>query len=132
MLRWTVTRNYLKSAASGLSGSMPKIDQAKLASVMIPVPPLTDQELIVAESSRKLSLVDAAELVAIKSRERANNVRRSLLVAAFNGKLVEQDVADEPALVLWKRLQETRSSAQTIRTAARRSRSSKTKKEFLP
>ena len=58
-------RAYLKANASGSAGSMPKINQAVVESIPIPLPPLTVQRQIVAELEAERKLVEAnRELIA--------------------------------------------------------------------
>jgi type I restriction enzyme, S subunit len=58
--------------------------------VPIPVPPLPEQERIVEILEAHLSRLDAALAVADVVEERAGALRRSLLHAAFTGKLTEK------------------------------------------
>lgn len=79
----------LQRRAKGAAGSMPKIDQEAIGSARIPLPPGTDQLRIVAE----IAVADTglrqvrAELEAAQLRSAA--LRRSLLAAAFSGRLSE-------------------------------------------
>lgn len=52
-------RQYFKARAQGISGSMPKIDQAVIERFPIPLPPLAEQRRIVAEVDRLMSLARA-------------------------------------------------------------------------
>lgn len=52
-------REYLRSKASGTSGSMPKINQATLLGAEIPVPPVAEQHRIVAKVDELMVLCDA-------------------------------------------------------------------------
>ncbi len=54
-------RDYLRAHASGTSGSMPKINQATLKSLPIPLPPLAEQRRIVAKVDQLMALVDRLE-----------------------------------------------------------------------
>jgi hypothetical protein len=57
----TTSRDFLRARASGTSGSMPKINQATLTSLPIPVPPLLEQRRIVAKVDELMNLVDQLE-----------------------------------------------------------------------
>lgn len=51
-------RNFLRARASGTSGSMPKINQATLRALPLPIPPLPEQRRIVAKAGQLMALVD--------------------------------------------------------------------------
>lgn len=73
-------------------------------SVHIALPPLAEQEAIVAEVESRLTDVTAAEAVVSASLTRAARLRQSILKEAFAGRLVPQDPAEEPASVLLERI----------------------------
>lgn len=79
----------LRRRAKGAAGSMPKIDQEAVGSVLIPLPSGKDQRRIVAQVAaadtglRQLR----AELEAVQLRSAA--LRRSLLAAVFSDRLSE-------------------------------------------
>lgn len=52
-----------------------------------PVPPLTEQERIVAEVERRLSVVTAIEQTITANLSRAERLRQSILHRAFTGQL---------------------------------------------
>jgi type I restriction enzyme, S subunit len=54
-------RNFLRSRASGTSGTMPKINQTTLKNLPIPIPSLAEQRRIVAEVDRLMALCDELE-----------------------------------------------------------------------
>lgn len=81
-----------------------------LKSFPIPDLPSERQRLIVAEVESRLSVIDSLRAAADRSFGRANSLRRSILEAAFSGKLMPQDPADEPASVLLERIAEERAS----------------------
>jgi type I restriction enzyme S subunit len=66
----------------------------------IPLPPEDEQDRIVQEAERQLSFVDACERTVDVALVRSATLRRSVLKAAFEGRLVPQDPSDEPASVL--------------------------------
>lgn len=56
--------------------------------LVIPVPPLAEQHLIVAEVERRLSVIDELEVTVETNFNRAERLRQSILSQAFSGKLV--------------------------------------------
>ena len=125
VLLWSSTRTYLRSVASGLSGSMPKIDQGKVGKVRVPIPPLDEQLAILAEMNRRLSLVDAAVRAVQNGLGKCTQVRKSVLAAAFTGQLSTQDAREEPACVLLDRIKGQRQAAEPARKPGRKPRAKK-------
>ena len=78
----------------------------------IPFPPLAEQESIVAEVERRLSVVDNLEQVVKANLKRAERLRQAVLKEAFAGRLVPQDPADEPASFLLERIKAERETTQ--------------------
>jgi type I restriction enzyme S subunit len=76
----------------------------------LPLPPMTEQERIVAEVERRLSVVDNLEQVVKANLKRAERLRQAILKEAFAGRLVPQNPADEPAGVLLERIKVARAA----------------------
>lgn len=100
VLRSMRARSYFKGRAKGLAGTMPKIDQATISSLEIPVPPVGVQKLIVADVHERLDQAAHVKDELARLTHRASSLRRALLRCAFTGRLAPQDPADEPASVL--------------------------------
>ena len=73
-----------------------------------------------AEVERQFSFIDAAERAVDAGLAKSRALRRSVLKAAFEGKLVPQDPTDEPASVLLERIRAERAAAEAERPARRR------------
>jgi type I restriction enzyme S subunit len=58
-----------------------------VAALAIPLPPLAEQTRIVAEVERRLSVVEALEVVVSANLQRATRLRQSILHKAFTGEL---------------------------------------------
>lgn len=79
--------------------------------IPVPLPPLAEQEWIVNEVERRLSLVSEAEETLDAAHKRAQSLKAAILARAFRGELVEQDPNDESAEVLLERIREARNDA---------------------
>lgn len=74
--------------ASYASGGQPNINLAFLQPYPFPLPPLAEQQRIVEEVERRLSVVDQHERVIEASLRRAARLRQAILKRAFSGRLV--------------------------------------------
>lgn len=79
--------------------------------VNIPLAPLVEQHEIVEEIERRLSVLAEAEKVMEQNLKRANSLRQSILRTAFEGRLVPQDLEDEPSDKLLERIREERAKS---------------------
>lgn len=89
-------------------------------SMHIALPPLAEQVRIVAEVERHLSRADALASSIAQSKRRAQRLRRAILAAAFQGRLVSQDPNDEPASVLLDRVRAQAATAEAASAATPR------------
>jgi type I restriction enzyme S subunit len=96
---------------------------ALLRSQPLPVPPLPEQGRIVAEVERQMSFIEACERAVDAGLERSAALRRSVLKAAFEGRLVPQDPTDEPASVLLERIRAERAAAPKTKTRRAKAKS---------
>ena len=90
--------------AMGGGGAQPNISKEKIISTSMPLPPLKEQERIVAEIERWLSFVDIVEKEKSDLQSTICLVKSKILDLAIHGKLVPQDSNDEPASELLKRI----------------------------
>jgi|WetSurMetagenome_2_1015567.scaffolds.fasta_scaffold01397_10 type I restriction enzyme, S subunit len=77
-------------------------------SAQVAVPPLAEQNEIINEVESRLSLAENAEIIINLDQRRCEKLRQGILKCAFEGKLVPQDLNDEPALVLLDRIRSER------------------------
>jgi type I restriction enzyme S subunit len=98
-----------KRTAALLHGvGRPRLNLTEIKSIIVPLPPLSEQEQIVAEVERRLSVVAELEAEVEANLKRAERLRQSILREAFAGRLVPQDPNDEPASALLGRMRELR------------------------
>ena len=105
--------------ASSTSG-LYTLSVSKVSALPIPLPPIAEQHLIVAEVERRLSVIQQAEATVEASLKRAERLRQSILKRAFSGQLVPQDPDDEPASVLLERIRAEREAAEAAAKANRK------------
>lgn len=84
-----------------------------MAEMPVPIPPMAEQQQIVAEVERRLSVTDGIEATLDAELKRAERLRQSILKRAFEGKLVPQDPNDEPASTLLERIRAERAQLHT-------------------
>lgn len=81
---------------------------SQLDEFSFPLPPLDEQEQIVGEVERRISVVNELEAAVEANLKRAERLRQSILERAFSGQLVPQDPSEEPASTLLERLRRER------------------------
>lgn len=101
-----MVRAQIERAAKTTAGIY-KISQSDIASLAVPLPPITEQIAIVQVVAEKLSQIDALGAEVARGLARATRLRQAILKAAFDGRLVPQDPTDEPASVLIERIRAT-------------------------
>jgi type I restriction enzyme S subunit len=87
-----------------------KISQQDAHEFVLPLPPATEQQEVIAEAERRLSVNTAAEAQIAANLQRAARLRQSILKEAFSGRLVPQDPNDEPATALLERIKQERAA----------------------
>lgn len=118
-LRSRPAREQIERLATGTKESMRNISQAKLRSLRVSLPSPEEQIRIADEVERQFSFVDACERAVDVGLARAAGLRRSVLKAAFEGRLLPQDPSDEPASVLLDRIRAERAAQPVAKRRAR-------------
>lgn len=91
-----------------MTGIIGGVGAAKIKSIIMPLPPLAEQERIVAKIEELMPLVEeygkTEERIKALNAEFPDKLRKSILQQAVQGKLTERDPADEPSSELLKRI----------------------------
>ena len=88
-------QELVKSRITG--SATPHLFQRDIRKFDLLIPPLLEQEQIIAEIESRFSVVDQVENIGRMSVKQAGHLRQTILKDAFEGKLVPQDSNDQPA-----------------------------------
>ena len=86
------------------STAINQVTQSMLLALNTPLPPLAEQQRIVAEIERWFALIDTIEQGKVELQTAIKQTKSKILDLAIHGKLVPQDPSDEPASELLKRI----------------------------
>lgn len=100
-----IRQNILQKA---YGAAQPNISTDELAQFIVPLPHVFEQQRIVEEIERHLSVADEIENTIEQSMRQSERLRQSMLKKAFEGKLVSQNPDDEPAEKLLERIKAER------------------------
>jgi type I restriction enzyme S subunit len=112
------SRDFIASRVRTTAGQS-GISGGDLRSIPVPLAPWAEQQRVVTEAERRLSVIDELELQVEANLKRAERLRQAILKRAFEGKLVPQDSNDEPASVLLERIRHARSQGTVIHSSRR-------------
>ncbi|MBI3490581.1 MAG: restriction endonuclease subunit S [Acidobacteria bacterium] len=83
-------RNWVERRAATSAGQH-NVSMSVLSALPIPVPPSAEQERIVTEFERRLSIIEELEAVVAANLQRATCLRQSILERAFSGRLTSAE-----------------------------------------
>ena len=124
-------RVFIEQHAASSAGQN-NVSLSLIHTMPLPLPPLAEQNRIVVEVERRLSVIRQEENAVEANLMRAERLRQSILKEAFSGRLVPQDPSDEPASLLLERIRAERELAQVAAKSKRESRRRGTKKSREP
>lgn len=84
--------------------NLPRISPKKLAELIIPLPPLSEQSRIAAKIAQLFALLRKVESYTQQYAKLQTLLKSKVLDLAMRGKLVKQDPNDEPASVLLEKI----------------------------
>lgn len=105
-------RHLIRAKSSGIN--INNLRYTDLEQMLIPVPPLSEQQRIVAAIERYFTRLDAGTVVLRRIQAKLSRYKAAVLQAAVAGRLVPQDPADEPAADLLQRLRVMRKPSQAV------------------
>lgn len=100
-----------KFAAAAPGVGIVHLTAERMVAWPIPIPPVAEQERIVDEFERLETVRNAARATVENETRRIHRLRQSVLAWAFEGKLVDQDPADESADAVLARIHAERAVA---------------------
>jgi type I restriction enzyme S subunit len=103
-LRSRFGRQQIESLSTGNQESMRNIGQERIKRIELPFPGRLEQDRIVQEIERRLSVCDMLEATIVECFVRADALLQSILKLAFEGRLAPQSPDDESAEVLLRRI----------------------------
>lgn len=116
-------RKQIEQSARTTAGIY-KINQQHVKSFTLPVPPVSEQKVILSLVEEKVSSIDALLDDTEQQLSKAETLRQSILKKAFSGQLVPQDPNDEPASELLARIK----AEKEVQKAAEKAKKSAGKK----
>ncbi|MGR3238478.1 restriction endonuclease subunit S [Vibrio vulnificus] len=84
------------------------LSAGKFSKIAVPLPPLVEQGVLVAEITAELDAIDRQTEATVLGLKQAEAQRKNILNSAFSGQLVPQDPNDEPASVLLEKIKQSR------------------------
>lgn len=116
---WCLVERYDRTRRQAAGNNQPALNKARVQEIELPIPPAPTQGVLVAHMERVADTVTATSTALEALAARCDALRRSLLLAAFRGRLVNQDDGDEPAELLLQRIVEDRTVALPARRRGR-------------
>ena len=119
--RSDLVRSQIENSAKTSAGIW-KVSQDDLLRIRLPLPPELECRLALERSSELMRSTEEATSSLDGELSTISRLRQSVLAAAFSGKLVPQDPADEPASALLERLRTQKAAAPMPRRGIRAAR----------
>lgn len=119
VFRWALGE-YERNRSVGRGGSQPALNGQKVRELIIPLPPLSEQQEIVRRVDALFAFADSIEAKVAAARDNTEKLRQSILAKAFSGELVETEAEIarregrnyETAEVLIERIKEERGKVE--------------------
>lgn len=113
----------IEKLKTGISDSGVNLTQERFQELVIPLPPRREQDAIELAVAQQSSIRDEVARTSQAALQRVARLKQAILKWAFEGKLVDQDPADEPAEKLVARIRAERAAAApTKKSGGRRAK----------
>ena len=99
-----VVKHNIEDIISKANGLIPGLKRELLLSLQIPLPPFSEQQRIIIEMEHLFTLIDKVEENKYDLQTIIKQAKNKILDLAIHGKLVQQDLNEEPASELLKRI----------------------------
>ncbi len=113
---WFVkTEEFINNGISNFTGAVgqQRVGKNIIEDTYFSLPPLSEQQRIVAEIERLFALIDTVEESRLSLGQLVKQAKSKVLDLAIRGKLVPQNPDDEPASVLLERVRKAQKGKQT-------------------
>jgi len=119
---WLLRSPFVLSQALANTRSIgvPDLGLNDINRFVVPIAPLDEQHKIVEEIERHSSIADEVEKTVVSSVGQSEKLRQSVLKQAFVGKLVPQDLGDEPASILLEQIKSLKIQVEQDQRAKKR------------
>lgn len=111
--------HYVELRRQAAGGMQPNLNLGLVKRIPLPLPTSDEQSQIVCEVSERFSQMEASEGLVEHCLKRSSRLRQAILKQAFEGKLVPQDLTDEPAAALLARIQKQNGQPKPVRKTHR-------------
>lgn len=118
-LRMVLTSQYAQNRKLASGGVQPNLNLGLIREMQVPLPEVSIQQQVVDLAANYADLITRLKESVIHADRRSAALRRSILAAAFSGKLVPQDPSDEPASVLLEGIAAERPASKASRRKAK-------------
>ncbi len=112
-LRMVLTSQYEQNRKLASGGVQPNLNLGLIREMRIPLPEVATQRQLVESAATFADLIERLNESVVQAERRSAALRRSILAAAFSGRLVSQDPADEPAARLLERIAVERAASKS-------------------
>ena len=99
-----VVKHNIEDIISKANGLIPGLKRELLLSLQIPLPPFSEQQRIIIEMEHLFTLIDKVEENKYDLQAIIKQAKNKILDLAIHGKLVQQDLNEEPASELLKEI----------------------------
>jgi type I restriction enzyme, S subunit len=109
-LYWFLVSEYERTRNIGGGNNQPALNKARVQAIRFPLAPIDEQNRIAQQIEVRMSVSNTLKGQLSTTVARAARLRQAILKKAFEGKLVPQDLNDEPASILLDRIRAERAN----------------------